>query len=517
MQRTTRQRALPSRRGASVDSSSVNDAVKGQVARQSGATLQLQPASKLVSLKQSVSAVQPRRDALGDISNKASNGNNNNSAATSNEKDSIHQQQQQQQQQQTAASRIPTRITRSSSAAAAAALAVSASLSSTSSGSDNVNSNGNNNDTSSRPIAKPRGFGVARSQSFSSAMPLPSNASSATIAVSGITNGGMQSKARLRLQQVNSGAARPFALSGRSSSSSSLRSNNSSSTTLNEDAISATAPPPAAVAMLPNPRYMDAQSELDWSMRSILIGWLVQVHERFSMLPETLFLCVNYVDRFLSSKVVSMPKLQLVGIVSLFLAAKYEEITIPPVDELVFMVENVYDRDEILKAERYMFTKLGFTMGHPGPLSFVRRISKADNYDDSIRTCAKYMLEVMMMDERFIQYPASIHAAVSIYASRKILAGGAWSPEHAFYAGYAEVHIVEPTALLLECLRSPATHHKSVYDKYKVERYMHVSRYVAHWMQRNADQDHAALLSIPVHKAGSWQRVHPVYNTDDDN
>ncbi|KAI8873232.1 hypothetical protein GQ42DRAFT_166416 [Ramicandelaber brevisporus] len=258
--------------------------------------------------------------------------------------------------------------------------------------------------------------------------------------------------------------------------------------------------------LLPNANYMDRQTEIEWSMRGVLVDWLIQVHSRFNMLPETLFLCVNYVDRFLSCKVVSVPKLQLVGAVALFLAAKYEEIQVPPVDEIVYMVDNAYDRDEILKAERYMFTKLSYAMGHPGPLSFVRRISKADDYDDQIRTCAKYVLEVMMMDERFIQYPASVHAAVSIYVSRKMLIDGPWTPEHAYYAGYAEVHIAEPAALVVECMRDPLTHHKCVYDKYKIERHMSVSRHVAYWMAENV-ADPVGILGIPVHKAQSWKNA----------
>ena len=50
----------------------------------------------------------------------------------------------------------------------------------------------------------------------------------------------------------------------------------------------------------PDGYYMDHQSELKWEMRSVLMDWVVQVHSRFNLLPETLFLTVNYIDRFLS-------------------------------------------------------------------------------------------------------------------------------------------------------------------------------------------------------------------------
>lgn len=180
--------------------------------------------------------------------------------------------------------------------------------------------------------------------------------------------------------------------------------------------------------MLPNPHYMENQAEIQWSMRSVLMDWIIQVHHRFSLLPETLFLCVNYIDRFLSFKVVSLAKLQLVGATALFVAAKYEEINCPSVSEVVFMVDGGYTVDEILKAERFMLSMLQFELGWPGPMSFLRRISKADEYDLDTRTLAKYFLEVAVMDERFVSSPASYIAAGAHCLARMLLKKelGAW-------------------------------------------------------------------------------------------
>jgi G2/mitotic-specific cyclin 3/4 len=180
------------------------------------------------------------------------------------------------------------------------------------------------------------------------------------------------------------------------------------------------------VKMLPNENYMDNQHEIQWSMRTVLMDWLIQVHHRFNLLPETLFLCVNYIDRFLSCKVVSLGKLQLVGATAIFIAAKYEEINCPSIQEIVYMVDHGYSVDEILKAERFMLTMLGFELGWPGPMSFLRRISKADDYDLETRTLAKYFLEVTIMDERFIGSPPSYVAAASHCLARLMLRKGSW-------------------------------------------------------------------------------------------
>lgn len=178
--------------------------------------------------------------------------------------------------------------------------------------------------------------------------------------------------------------------------------------------------------MKPNANYMDNQAEIQWSMRSVLMDWLVQVHNRFTLLPETLFLAVNYVDRFLSAKVVSLGKLQLVGATALFVAAKYEEINCPSVQEIVYMVDGAYTADEVLKAERFMLSMLQFELGWPGPMSFLRRISKADDYDLETRTLAKYFLEITVMDERFVSCAPSFLAAGAHCLARFMLKKGDW-------------------------------------------------------------------------------------------
>ena len=52
-------------------------------------------------------------------------------------------------------------------------------------------------------------------------------------------------------------------------------------------------------------------------MRETLIDWLVEVHAKFKQVPETLFLTVNIIDRFLELKSTRRSKLQLVGVAAL--------------------------------------------------------------------------------------------------------------------------------------------------------------------------------------------------------
>ncbi|CAO2651999.1 Nn.00g002820.m01.CDS01 [Neocucurbitaria sp. VM-36] len=230
--------------------------------------------------------------------------------------------------------------------------------------------------------------------------------------------------------------------------------------------------------MKPNASYMDHQAEIQWSMRSVLMDWLVQVHNRFTLLPETLFLAVNYVDRFLSCKVVSLGKLQLVGATALFVAAKYEEINCPSVQEIVYMVDGAYTADEVLKAERFMLSMLQFELGWPGPMSFLRRISKADDYDLETRTLSKYFLEITVMDERFVGCAPSFLSAGAHCLARFMLKKGDWSQAHVHYSGYTLSQLRPLISIILECCDNPEKHHAAVYDKYTDKRYKRASVFV---------------------------------------
>jgi len=177
---------------------------------------------------------------------------------------------------------------------------------------------------------------------------------------------------------------------------------------------------------MPNPDYMSHQEDLEWKMRGILVDWLIEVHTRFRLLPETLYLAVNIIDRFLSAKVVQLDRLQLVGVTAMFIASKYEEVLSPHVANFRHVADDGFSETEILSAERYVLSALDYDLSYPNPMNFLRRISKADNYDIQTRTLGKYLMEISLLDHRFMQYPQSQCAAASMYLARLILERGPW-------------------------------------------------------------------------------------------
>lgn len=241
----------------------------------------------------------------------------------------------------------------------------------------------------------------------------------------------------------------------------------------------------------PNPYYMQIQPELKWSYRSTLIDWIIQVHSRFQLLPETLYLTVNIIDRFLSKKTVTLNRFQLVGAAALFVAAKYEEINCPTLNDIVYMLDHAYTKDDIVKAEKFMIDTLDFEIGWPGPFSFLRRISKADDYEYDTRTLAKYLLETTTMDSKLVAAPPSWLATGAYFLSRIILGCNEWTSKHIYYSGYTQEQIFPLATVILENCRFAERRHQAIWKKYSERRQHRSAQVVAKWIalaERRIDQ-----------------------------
>jgi hypothetical protein len=96
------------------------------------------------------------------------------------------------------------------------------------------------------------------------------------------------------------------------------------------------------------------------------------------------------------------------------------------VKEFVFMTEGGYSKEDILKGERIMLQTLDFRISaYCSPYSWCRKISKADEYDVQTRTLSKFLMEVTLLDHRFLRAKPSLIAAVGMYTARVML-GGDW-------------------------------------------------------------------------------------------
>ena len=235
---------------------------------------------------------------------------------------------------------------------------------------------------------------------------------------------------------------------------------------------------------MPQPDYMDRQKNLVWKMREILVDWMIEVHAKFRLLPETLFLAVNIVDRFFSNRIVDVDKVQLVGTTAMFIAAKYEEVMAPSIQNFMYVTDHGYSDEDILKAERYVLQVLNFDLSFPNPMNFLRRNSKADEYDIQTRTVAKYLMEISLLDHLFLKYRPSQVAAAATFLARRMLERGDWTNNLRHYSGYTKFEIMPVVELMLNYLSAETPRHEAFFKKYAAKKFMKASLFVRDWMKR---------------------------------
>merc|ERR1712141_383323 len=202
-------------------------------------------------------------------------------------------------------------------------------------------------------------------------------------------------------------------------------------------------------------------------MRAVLVDWLIQVHQQFNLLQETLYLTVAILDRFLQDHAskIERKQLQLVGVASMFIAAKYEEMYAPEIGDFVYITDRAYTESQIREMEMRILDTLGFDLGRPLPLHFLRRNSKAGNVDALTHTMVKYIMELTLVEYKMAHWKPSLVAASALALSLKVLdqdqksLSQLWSPTLVHYTSYKLSEISDTVAklatLVLTTSRAP--------------------------------------------------------------
>ena len=173
---------------------------------------------------------------------------------------------------------------------------------------------------------------------------------------------------------------------------------------------------------------MENQPHLNKTIRAILIDWIIDVHLKFKLLPATLYLTVNLIDRYLERVVVERPTLQLVGITCLLIASKYEEIYFPQLRSLVAICDNTYGSDDILDMEDSILKALEYQVTVPTAQFFLIRYLKAAHANEEMIHRACYLLEGTLLNYDLLKYYPSELACAAVMIARKCSGRPLWSP-----------------------------------------------------------------------------------------
>ncbi|KQK23002.1 hypothetical protein BRADI_1g70627v3 [Brachypodium distachyon] len=164
------------------------------------------------------------------------------------------------------------------------------------------------------------------------------------------------------------------------------------------------------------------QKDINAKMRGILVNWLVEVAEEFRLQADTLYLAVTYVDRFLTAIAVPRNKLQLLGVASLFVAAKYEEINPPKVNKFSDITDSTYTNQQVVKMEADILKYLNFEVGSPTIRTFLWRFIACCGGNcgsaKQLEFMCSYLAELSLLDYDCIKFLPSVVAAACLFVAR---------------------------------------------------------------------------------------------------
>ncbi|XP_073341115.1 G1/S-specific cyclin-E2 isoform X1 [Pagrus major] len=171
--------------------------------------------------------------------------------------------------------------------------------------------------------------------------------------------------------------------------------------------------------------YLQRHPKLQPKMRAILLDWLLEVSEVYSLHRQTAYLAQDYFDRFmLTEEDVSKEYLQLLGITALFIASKIEEIYPPKIFEFAYVTDGACDMWDIQQTELHMLKALDWNLCPETPISWLKLYAQVEAQTDgenflvpqfSQETYIQItqLLDLCMMDISSLDYSYSVLAAAA--------------------------------------------------------------------------------------------------------
>lgn len=213
--------------------------------------------------------------------------------------------------------------------------------------------------------------------------------------------------------------------------------------------------------------------------RSLLIDWIIDAHFRLELSQETLYITIRIIDTMMLKNDFTDEKLQLLAITALFLAGKYEEVAVPTIETIKCLGEYKFCEDTIYKAEKYVLFSLDYKIPAYCPLIIIRFLNRIDDYDNTIRNAAKYMLELGNLYKELLPHCNYVKSTVSYYIAKKMFGKNDFEMFW-YYCPYQKTLIEQIADLYVDILKSDIVY-DFVYKKYDCKGLNNVSKRIKHF------------------------------------
>ncbi|CCM00940.1 uncharacterized protein FIBRA_02987 [Fibroporia radiculosa] len=251
---------------------------------------------------------------------------------------------------------------------------------------------------------------------------------------------------------------------------------------------------------------MDQQPEIRWHMRPCLVDFLVEIHFTFRLRPETLYLTLNIIDRYVSRRIVYVKHYQLVGCAALWIAAKFEDAKerVPTVQDLAQICRDTYDESAFIQMEGHVLSTIQWTLGHPTAEAWLRLMCCGAYVEEAkVQHVARFLMEITLFYREFVQYTPSAIALGSLTLARYLCGKG----RHLFEETEECLEIVE----LLDSRLSKHVNDLSetLVKKYSYAFYSKAATFVVQYYLQGGRFNRQSLAPLPMTPVRSYSpKVH---------
>jgi hypothetical protein len=219
-------------------------------------------------------------------------------------------------------------------------------------------------------------------------------------------------------------------------------------------------------------------TEINEKHRAVVIEWLSYIILYFSQSNETLFICINIMDRYISKKKIALNNYQLVGISSYLIASKYEDTNSPSVDDLIYISKNIYTHNDIIEMEKDILSVLNFDIFSVSSYQFFSFFYLVSNLNNKILFCLGHLiLELCLLNIDIMSYDPSQLAIASLLIAKKSLELKGGLSNIKSYYNYNESDIKEIQKKIVLFLNHIVYSDKNclILEKFEKKKYLSVS------------------------------------------
>lgn len=238
--------------------------------------------------------------------------------------------------------------------------------------------------------------------------------------------------------------------------------------------------------------YMSVQKSLNNRMRLIVIDWLYEVEQEYTLDDRTMFLAVNYLDRFLSQVHLRRDQLQLVGTTCLYLASKFQEIDPPTAAQYTFIADKTFSIDQLFQMESCVLDVLSFRLAATTSYDFLLMFIMKLELPEKVEKFALYLLSLFVESVNYGRFLPSQEAAAAIYLAKLYIFGDdSWTAKYERVCNFGLENLTEIVRLYDAMHRTQYEHFvkhflfdrgapgHAVSDKFAATLYGEVSKVIA--------------------------------------